>query len=262
MKRRERLNRLLELMAERHTIEVDDLQTELGVSAATIRRDLDYLDEQQMLTRTRGGAIASNVAYDLPIRYKTTRRAAEKQRIAVAAAELIAPGSTVVCNGGTTTTEFARALAAREDLAAADSAMGPLTLATNAVNIANELAVRPTIKLVVTGGVARPQSYELIGPLVGAVIEQLHFDVAMIGVNAMDPVSGATGVDEKEADVNRLMASRAKRVVIITDSSKLGLTAFAKICSIDDIDTLVTDADADPEMLQQFRDAGVDTIVV
>ncbi|MEV8254401.1 DeoR/GlpR family DNA-binding transcription regulator [Rhodoglobus sp. NPDC076762] len=262
MKRRERLNRLLELMAERHTIEVDTLQSELGVSAATIRRDLDYLDEQQMLTRTRGGAIASNVAYDLPIRYKTTRRASEKQRIAVAAAKLIAPGSAVVCNGGTTTTEFARALAAREDLATPNSTIGPLTLATNAVNIANELAVRPNIKLVVTGGVARAQSYELIGPLVGAVIEQLHFDVAMIGVNAMDPVAGATGVDEKEADVNRLMASRAKRVVIITDSSKLGLTAFANICSIDEIDTLVTDADATPEILQQFRDAGVETIVV
>jgi DeoR family transcriptional regulator of aga operon len=262
VKRRDRLNRLLEIIAERHTIEVDELQDELGVSAATIRRDLDHLDEQRMLTRTRGGAVASNVAYDLPIRYKTSRRINEKLRIAEAAAALVTAGMTLACNGGTTTTAFARALAMRLDLSTDQGGEPMVTVATNAVNIASELAVRPQVKLVVTGGVMRTQSYELVGPLVEAVLDQLHFDLAVVGVNGVDPDDGASAADEKEAAVNRLMVSRAQRVVVVADSSKLGLTAFATICSASDIDVIVTDSGADPAVIARFEDAGIETIVV
>ncbi|MFC6355057.1 DeoR/GlpR family DNA-binding transcription regulator [Luethyella okanaganae] len=262
MKRPDRLNRLLELIAERHTLEVDELQSELGVSAATIRRDLDHLDEQRMLTRTRGGAVANNVAYDLPIRYKTTRKIGEKQRIAAAAAELVRSGMRIACNGGTTTTEVARALTMRDDLAAEDGTGPTITIATNAVNIASELAVRPQVKLVLTGGVMRTQSYELVGSLVDAVLDQLNFDLAIVGVNGIDPVHGASAADEKEAAVNRLMASRSARVVIVADSSKLGLTAFANICTVEEIDVLITDSGADARIIEEFRQAGIETVVV
>ena len=110
-----------------------------------------------MITRTRGGAVANGVSYDLPLRYKTAKHSAEKQRIGAAAAALVAPGMVVGLNGGTTTTEVARALAVRPDLnTSADGAQ--LTVVTNALNIANELLVRSRMKIVVTGGVVRPQS--------------------------------------------------------------------------------------------------------
>src|SRR4051812_11316826 len=164
--RHERLTALLELVAQHGHIEVDELSTQLGVSSATIRRDLDSLAHQQLLTRTRGGAVVNNVAYDLPLRYKTARRASEKARIAAAAAALVDRGMVVGVNGGTTVTEVARVLATRPDLSGPGD--GPaITVVTNALNIAHELAVRPHIKIVVTGGVARPQSYELIGPMAG-----------------------------------------------------------------------------------------------
>ncbi|CAM5707248.1 HTH-type transcriptional regulator UlaR [Streptomyces violaceorubidus] len=108
---------LLELLVEQGRLDVEEAATELEVSAATIRRDFDRLAEQQMLVRTRGGAVVHGVSYELPLRYKTARRASEKQRVAQAVAALVAPGEAVGLTGGTTTTEVARALAVRTDLA-------------------------------------------------------------------------------------------------------------------------------------------------
>lgn len=113
MSKHDRWSKLLELLAAEGRLDVDAAAVALGVSPATIRRDLDELAEQQMLVRTRGGAVAHGVSYELPLRYKSSRHASEKQRIAAAVAEMIADGDVVGLNGGTTTTEVARALALR-----------------------------------------------------------------------------------------------------------------------------------------------------
>ncbi|GHD86180.1 DeoR/GlpR family DNA-binding transcription regulator [Streptomyces naganishii] len=254
MSRDARWKSLLELLVERGRLEVEEAAAELGVSAATIRRDFDQLAEQQMLVRTRGGAVVHGVSYELPLRYKTARRASEKQRIAKAVADLVAPGEAVGLTGGTTTTEVARALAVRGDLATGSPA---LTVVTNALNIAGELAVRPQFKIVVTGGVARPQSYELIGPLADGVLGQITIDVAVLGVVGFDVAHGAAANDEAEAAVNRLLCERAARVVVAADSSKLGRRAFARICPAASVDTLVTDTAAEPETVRRFEEAGI-----
>jgi DeoR family transcriptional regulator, aga operon transcriptional repressor len=259
--RYERLNTLLELLAERGKVDVDDIAEELAVSAATIRRDLDHLAEQQLLTRTRGGAVAHAVSYDLPLRYKSVRHADDKLRIGRAAAALVAGGTVIGLNGGTTTTEVARALAIRSDLNQSDGETG-VTVVTNALNIANELAVRPRIKLVVTGGVARPQSYELVGPLARLIPDELALDITFLGVNAIDPEAGASAHHEGEANINRLLAARASKVVVVADSSKLGLSAFARICPIDEVDVLVTDSDATDEVAASFEEHGIEVLRV
>ncbi|MER6082119.1 DeoR/GlpR family DNA-binding transcription regulator [Streptomyces sp. NPDC001833] len=259
MSRDARWKALLELLVERGRLEVEEAAAELAVSAATIRRDLDQLAEQQMLVRTRGGAVVHGVSYELPLRYKTARQASEKQRIAKAVADLVAPGEAVGLTGGTTTTEVARALAVRGDLGTGTPA---LTVVTNALNIANELAVRPQFKIVVTGGVARPQSYELIGPLADGVLGQITLDIAVLGVVGFDVVHGAAAHDEAEAAVNRLLCERAARVVVAADSSKLGGRAFARICAAELVDTLVTDAAAAPETVRRFEEAGIRVLAV
>ena len=261
MGRYERWNAILEMLARDEEVDVARAATEFDVSAATIRRDLDQLSAQHLLTRTRGGAVARNVPYDLPLRYKTARHATEKVRIAHAAAALIAPGSVVGLNGGTTTTEVARALATAADLQP-DSREGALTVVTNAVNIANELTVRSHIKLVVTGGVARPQSYELIGPFAAKLIEELTFDTVILGVDGIDGTRGATAHHEGEAAINQLMARRARQVVVVADSSKLGTLAFAHICGPDVVDVLVTDDAADEEQVGLLERAGVRVVRV
>ncbi|GGP31600.1 DeoR/GlpR family DNA-binding transcription regulator [Streptomyces melanogenes] len=259
MSRDARWQALLELLVEQGRLDVEEAATALGVSAATIRRDFDQLAEQQMLVRTRGGAVVHGVSYELPLRYKTARQASEKQRIAKAVADLIAPGEAVGLTGGTTTTEVARALAVRPELASGSPA---LTIVTNALNIANELAVRPQFKIVVTGGVARPQSYELTGPLAGGVLNQITMDVAVLGVGAFDVIHGASAHDEDEAGINRLLCERAERVVVAADSTKLGKRTFARICATDQVGTLVTDAGVSEETAARFTDAGVTVLAV
>jgi DeoR family transcriptional regulator of aga operon len=255
-----RWNALLELLTESGRVTVEDAATRLGVSQATIRRDFDQLAQQQMITRTRGGAVANGVSYDLPLRYKTAKHSAEKQRIGAAAAALVAPGMVVGLNGGTTTTEVARALAVRPDLNSSSADGAQLTVVTNALNIANELLVRSRMKIVVAGGVVRPQSFELVGPLGGALLREVTLDIALLGVDAIDVQLGAAAHHEGEASMNNLMVARAKRVVIIADSSKLGGHAFARICPVERIETLVTDSGADPATVRSFQDAGVQVI--
>lgn len=259
MDRYARWNALLELLTDSGRVTVEDAAERLSVSQATIRRDFDQLAQQQMITRTRGGAVANGVSYDLPLRYKTAKHSAEKQRIGAAAAGLVSPGMVVGLNGGTTTTEVARALAVRPDLnTSADGAQ--LTVVTNALNIANELLVRSRMKVVVAGGVVRPQSFELVGPLGGALLREVTLDAALLGVDGIDVHLGAAAHHEGEASMNALMVARAKRVVIIADSSKLGGHAFARICPIERVDTLVTDSGADPDIVAAFRTAGLNVI--
>ena len=248
--RYERLTALLELLAARGRLGTDEVAVELGVSAATIRRDLDHLAEQQLLSRTHGGAVAQAVSYDLPMRYKTSRKAEEKQRIGRAAAALAGPGSVVGLTGGTTVTEVARGLATRSDL--------DLTVVTNALNIAGELVVRPRVKLVVTGGVARPQSYQLIGPLAARIADELFLDLAFLDVDGLDPVLGATARHEGEAELNRMFAAHAERVVVVAHSSKLGRRALAKVVGTDQVDVLITDSTASDQTIAPYLERGVE----
>ncbi len=261
MDRYARWNALLELLTETGRVSVEDAAARLSVSQATIRRDFDQLAQQQMITRTRGGAVANGVSYDLPLRYKSAKHLSEKHRIGQAAAALVTPGMVVGINGGTTTTEAARALAARADRVGGGDTPG-LTIVTNALNIANEMIVRSHIKIVVTGGVVRPQSYELVGPLATGILRELTLDMVLLGVDAVDVELGAAAHHEGEASINNLMAARARRVVVVADSSKLGKHAFARICPIDRVDTLVTDADASPEVIAEFEAAGLRVLPV
>ena len=260
MSRYRRWNDLLELLATAGQLQVEEAAAALNVSAATVRRDFDELASQQMLTRIRGGAVAQGVNYDLPLRYKSERHPSEKQRIAELAAGMVRAGQVVGLNGGTTTTEVARALAIRSDLFA-EGAGTAITVVTNALNIATELAVRQHIKIVTTGGVARPQSYELVGPLATGVLEQVTLDVAFLGVDGIDAVAGATAHHEGEASINQLMSRQARKVVIVADSSKVGRRAFARICGPAEIDALVTDAGIGDDDLNVLKAAGIDIVV-
>lgn len=259
MARPERWSTLLDLLAKEGRVSVEGASALLGVSVTTLRRDLDQLAQQQMLTRTRGGAVGNATSYDLPLRYKTSRHASEKQRIGLATASLVQSGAIVGLNGGTTTTEVARAIATRADMYAIST--GPsITVVTNALNIANELVVRPHVKVVVTGGVIRPQSYELIGPFATLVPAQVSLDFAILGVDGIDPDGGATAHHEGEASISQLMVSRARQVIIVADASKLGVIAFARICPADKVSVLVTDSSAETSMVARLRDRGLTVV--
>ncbi|HET6847839.1 MAG TPA: DeoR/GlpR family DNA-binding transcription regulator [Gaiellales bacterium] len=247
MRQSDRLSRIVEQISANGSVGVGDLADSLGVSAATVRRDLALLEEQRLLARTHGGAVAHGVLYELPLRYRSARHQEEKARIARAAAERVPDGAAVGMTGGTTTTEAARALSDRRGL----------TVVTNSLSIASELAVRPTLKLVVTGGVARPESYELVGPLAEASLAELNLDVVLLGVDGISAEAGLTTHHEVEAHTNRALISRARRVIVVADSSKVGQVAFARICQLGEVHELITDDGADAGTVAEVRDAGV-----
>jgi DeoR family transcriptional regulator, aga operon transcriptional repressor len=248
----DRLSLIVEQISANGSVGVGDLAESLGVSAATVRRDLALLEEQRLLARTHGGAVAHGVLYELPLRYRTARHQEEKARIARAAVERVPDGAAVGLTGGTTTTEAARALSDRRGL----------TVVTNSLSIASELAVRPTLKLVVTGGVARPESYELVGPLAESSLAELNLDVVLIGVDGISAEAGLTTHHEVEAHTNRALISRARRVIVIADGSKVGQVAFARICRLGEVHELITDDAADHATVAAIRDAGVDVTLV
>lgn len=261
MDRGARWSALLGLLAERGRLSVAEVVEELAVSEATVRRDFGDLAAQQLVTRTHGGVVASAVAYDLPARYKQAGGDSAKERIATYAADLVPEGSVVGFNGGTTTSATARRLAARSDLAAAVRRPS-ITVVTNALNIATEMVLRPFIRCVSLGGVARPESYELSGPLASMVLGELWLDTVVLGVDAVSALAGATCEHEGEAGINSLMVQRADRVVVVAAGDKLGRRAFARICATNRINTVVTDASAAGDAIDDLRAAGVRVEVV
>ena len=252
MRQADRLSSVLERLSGNGSVGVGDLAGELGVSPATVRRDLRLLEDQHLLTRTHGGAVAQGVLYELPLRYRSARHGEQKLRIAREAAARISEGTAIGLTGGTTTTEVARALVATPRL----------TVVTNSLSIASELAVRPNLKLVVTGGVARAESYELVGPLAESSLAGLNLDVVLVGVDGISARAGLTTHHEVEAHTNRALIDRASVVIVVTDSSKLGVVAFAQICELGRITEVITDEEAAPAAVRQLTAEGIQVTTV
>jgi DeoR family transcriptional regulator of aga operon len=252
LRRADRVSAILERVAGQGSVDAGHLAGEFGVSAATIRRDLQALEDQKLLARTHGGAVAVDVAYELPVRYRVGHHREEKALIAQRAAALLPRGNlTLGLSGGTTTHMLARLLAERVDL----------TVVTNALNIAAELALRPRLKLIMTGGVSRTQSYELVGPIADQALAGLNMEVAVVGVDGISARGGLTTHDEIEAHTNATMIHRADKVMVVADGSKVGRNCLARICPITDVAVLVTDASADPDGVEAIRRAGTEVVV-
>jgi DeoR family transcriptional regulator of aga operon len=252
MQQADRLGAIMERLSLDGSVNVVEIARDLEVSAATVRRDLRLLEDQRLLGRIHGGAVPQGVLYELPLRYKSTRQPEQKRRIAREAATRVLDGWAIGLTGGTTTTEVARALVDRPRL----------TVVTNALNIASEIAVRPNLKLVVTGGVARAESYELVGPIAEASLEGLNLDMVFLAVDGISPEAGLTTHHEIEAGTNRALIERAGRVTVVADSSKIGKVAFARICTVADIDELITDDGADRAAVAALEDRGVTVTTV
>ncbi|PRY63682.1 DeoR family transcriptional regulator [Knoellia remsis] len=255
--RQQRLNALIELISERGHVSIPDVEEALGVSAATARRDISLLAEQRLVTRTHGGATALGSAYELPLQYKIAKEADAKRAIARAVAQLVRPGEVLAVNGGTTTTEVVREIVRREDLAADAS----ITVVTNALNIAYELSIRPNVTIVVTGGTARSQSFELIGPLSDDVLAKIVVDTAIIGVDGFSVRGGVTTIHPAEAKVSGQFIKGASRTIVVADHTKLDRVTLARIVDLEAVTTLVTDRPLPATLQEAVKASGIEVVV-
>jgi DeoR family transcriptional regulator of aga operon len=251
VRKADRLSAILDRVVDNGRVDVEDLASTLGVSGATVRRDLQSLSANRLIVRTHGGALAVDSTDEVPVRIRASRRHAEKSRIGRAAADLVGDGAVVGMTGGTTALELARVLASRRGV----------TVVTNAINIATELAGTPGLQLVVIGGIVR-SSYESVGPAAEKMLANYHLDVAFIGVDGLTAREGCTTHDEMEAQTDRAFLDRADRSVVIADSSKIGLVRFARIAPLQRVSDVVTDDGADPAQLRSLCEAGPRVITV
>jgi DeoR family transcriptional regulator of aga operon len=245
-----RLSSIIEFIDLNGAVGVEELAELLGVSTATIRRDLARLAGQGVITRSHGGAMRADAGLEVPISY---RRGAvgQKRRIAAVAAALIGEGSIVGITGGTTTMEVARAL----------TSVRRLTVVTNALNVGMQLARHRNIRLVVTGGVCRPASFEMSGPIAESTLSGYNLDVAFVGVDGIDVEAGCTTHDDAEARANAALVKIARRTVIVADSSKIGRVTFASICPLELVEQLITDNEADPQAVSRLEAAGIRVVI-
>jgi DeoR family transcriptional regulator of aga operon len=243
----------MELLDREGRVLVTELAARFRTSHVTIRNDLEILHTRGQLHRTHGGAlpIESGALLDPSLREKQELHRDEKRRIGEAAAKLLKEGQSVVLDSGTTTTAAARAL--RD--------FRQLTVITNAVNIAAELAGSP-IEVILTGGVLREKSFSLVGPLAEETLRRLSADVLLLGVDGFDVNFGLTTPNLLEANVNRVMMEISRRTVAICDSSKFGRRSLSLIGPPSVVHQIITDNRISKSDLRALKQSGIEVIVV
>jgi DeoR family transcriptional regulator, fructose operon transcriptional repressor len=242
-----RLRKLQETILRDGSVEVDTIAAELDVSRETIRRDLAALAGQGLVQRTWGGATALGGSLtERDLTERSTEHQAAKAAIArYVANELVADGTSVALDTGTTTVEIARALRGR-----------PITVVTPSLPVINELAGTKTAVLVI-GGLLRGRSLGMIGPVADQTARQFHCDLAFISAPAIHPGLGLTDTDLDGVAVKRGLLEQAAEVYAVLDHTKLGRTAFTAVCPLDALTGLVTDDEADPAVLREYTERGL-----
>lgn len=250
---RVRRDRLLALLREHEFVRVTDLAARFEVSEVTVRSDLDALEDRGLLRRVRGGAVPrSSTPVERPFEEAEVAAAEQKRAIARAAAATVRDGDTIVLDVGTTTTAIAQELAARQELS-------DVTVFTSSLTIALALeAATPRLTVVVTGGTLRPKQHSLVEPLAGLVLGSIRAGTAFVGCNGVDVDRGVTNVNLPETEVKKLIIRSSQRRVVCADGTKLGQVALAHVCDLDDVDLLITSADADPDLVAALRATGLD----
>lgn len=246
-----RLDRVREIARSERVVRVEDLVRRLGVSTATVRRDLGELERGGEIRRVHGGAVSVESRLEEPLfDDKAGRAAGEKERIADAAAAMVRPGETVYLDGGSTIVALARRLRERTNL----------TVVTNSLRAAIELAGAGP-RLILAGGELRRLSQTVVGPLTRRLLEDLHFDRAFMGTLGFT-AEGLTTTDPAEAYTKELVLKRAREVVLLADSSKAGKVLFARSGGPGQVDTLVTDRGLGATWVRDLTKLGVKVIRV
>lgn len=248
----ERHSIILELLREFGKVDVADLSSKLKVSAVTIRKDLDLLEEKKLLYRTHGGAILADP-------YIATRKVSEKEklrpevkrRIGLKAVELLSPQDALIIASGTTVQAFARCI---ENM--------KLTVITSAMNVAMELLDKPDIEIIQLGGIIRHSSASAVSEYAIRMLDNFSCSKLFLGVDGIDPEYGLSTTHIQEACLNQAMIAAATKTIVLADSSKFGRRGFSKICNMSDIDWVITDSGISPKMLEAIEERGVKVTII
>jgi DeoR family transcriptional regulator, aga operon transcriptional repressor len=244
----ERRREILELVQREGRVMVKDLGRRFSTSLITIRKDLEDLHQRGLIHRAHGGALPVEAAAlrDPALHEKERLHRREKARIALAAARLVRPGQVIILDSGTTGTAVARATRHIRNL----------TVITNAVNIAAELA-GTGVEVILTGGALRKNSFSLVGPLAEDSLRHLSADLLFLAVDGFDVRYGLTTPNQLEARVNHAMIKSSKTTIVVCDSSKFGNRSLSLIAPTSAVHHTITDKNISSNDLRSLREAGI-----
>jgi DeoR family transcriptional regulator of aga operon len=248
----ERQQLILEAVQDSRRVTVIELSHRFGVSEVTIRRDLRELAEQGALRRAHGGAVAATPAPpELPVVHRIIQAESCKECIGRAAAALVADGESIFIGSGSTTAYVARYLVDREGL----------TVVTNALNIATELATAAGVTVVVTGGMMRASELSLVGHITEQALREVRVDKVIIGMRAISLEEGMTNDYLPEVMTDRTIIHMAPELILVADHTKFGTVASAYVAPVERITVLVTDPETDAQTLAHLQRMGIRVIV-
>ena len=253
---RERQEHIVRIVEEHGRARVSDLAAQFRVSTVTIRKDLVALDLEHRLVRTHGGAIAvSRSRPELSFEIRERLQVDEKQRIGAAGAALVHDGESLVMDASTTALAVARQLRAR-------GGWSQLTVITNGLRLAAELAGHPGITVLMLGGRVRWEALSVVGPLGDGIFRRINVQKAFLGAAGFVLESGMADATDEEAQIKRSMVAAAREVIAIVDHTKWERVAFATFCRTDQIGVVLTDARAPEAMVQALTDRGTSVRMV
>ncbi len=249
---RQRREQILHSLVQHGNVQVSELATRFRVSTVTIRGDLDRIAAQGLATRSHGGAhLVRMPPRERDIHEKTALNPTPKDRIGAQAARMVSPGDNILIDSGSTTLTLARHLRGQRDI----------TVMTNGLNIAWELASAPGVKLLLTGGQLHPASLSLHGGIAETGLHNYSFDTLFLGVDGLDPQFGLTTHNEAEAHLNRRMVERARRVVVLADASKFGVVSLHRIAGLESVHVIITDQPIASGFGAALRARGIELVV-
>jgi DeoR family fructose operon transcriptional repressor len=246
----ERQMRIEEYLKKAEFASLEELSDHVGASISTVRRDLTALEASGNVKRTHGGArIVSPPTDEFAFSARDTHQLDEKEAIGRAAAALIQPNQSVIVDAGTTAYHAARHLVDKAHM-----------VVTNSLPVANLFASAAKVEVVVSGGVIYPRLGVLVGPLAVETFSKIHADVAIMGAGGIT-LEGVTNSHALLIDIQHQMIRGAQKIILCLDHSKFGRKSMIQLCELAAVHTIVTDAKAPTELVEQLRAKGIDVVV-
>ena len=255
---KQRYNKILELLDKDGIVHTAELVKLMGVSSETVRKDLEYLDNQGRLSRVHGGAVPvdNGTTKDMPggyisLQIRNSQHLEQKSAITAKAASMVEEGQIIALDYGSTSQMMALTLKER---------FSRLTVVTNSIQNALILAENPGITIILTGGVLNRDEYTLVNDF-SATLESIHIDIMFMTVTGIDPVVGCTDQRLSKIRIQNQLHQSASRTIVLADSSKFGKASLIKICPFEEIDTIITDGGITPLMEEKIRKTGTRLII-
>jgi len=250
MSSEERHKRIEEYLGKAEFASLEELSAHVGASVSTVRRDLTTLEAAGVVKRTHGGArILTPPTDEFAFSARDTHQLGEKEAIGIAAANLIQPNQSVIIDAGTTAYHVALNLVNKAQM-----------IVTNSLPVANLFASESRGEAVVSAGVIYPRLGVLVGPLAVETFSKIHADVAIMSAGGIT-LDGVTNSHALLIDIQRQMIRGAQKIVLCLDHTKFGRKSTIQMCGLEDIDTIVTDPKAPPELVAELRARGIEVVL-